>query len=197
MPVGADCFLREGRYQAYAYSGTESCPAVTYTSRLPQIMDRQLLPEIPDIRPEDTGAEDALLQAYFSGALRKYPAMFAVRDADAFSRRFEWYEAANYAENGVFAGLSPAYGDDAAEKCSRAEAVRAEQKAQQAAWRIYSGMYRDRCGTLPEFHLTQQEQTWQIPVLLYLSGGQSVQIPLMIAETLRRSTHIIIRRSHT
>ena len=186
LPVSPECFLQNGRYQVYADSIAQNGqPVLRFAANLPQIIDRRIISELP----EDTAADTGMLNAYFSYAVSKYPAMFAVQDAAAFSRGFERYDAENYAENGLFAGLSAVCGRDAAEKMRRLESVRAQKAVRLAAWQTYAEMYRDRYGTLPEFHLTQQDGSaaLQTPVLLYLPAGSEMHLPLKVTDVLRRS----------
>ena len=195
LPVSRSQFLRDGRYQAYADSIVQNGrPALFFPDCLPQIIDRQIFLEMLADLPEQARPETAAPDLYFRYAVKKYPAMFAVRRAEDVRSGYEQYAAENYAENGLFAGLSAAYGQHGAEKLRRREAAGAEKAVSLAAWQTFSEMYRDRYGTLPEFHLTQQAGTvmLQIPLLLYLPGGREAQIPLLIGEALRQSREPVV-----
>ncbi len=102
MPVSQECFIRNGRYQAYycydlkewrgtqgAYTSFDHCmfrtrdlmtahrmPALMYASHQPQIIDRRLFLEMLDFFPgiETTGVDE--WGSYFNYCIAKHPRMF-------------------------------------------------------------------------------------------------------------------------
>lgn len=178
-------------------------PVLQYSSHQPQIIDRKLylemLAQFPDIPMQ--GLDE--WSTYFNYAIAKYPAMFAaeryctacfpgaVSDWALYCEPkaliFENTYASLYAENGIFAGLSADYDAarfqaESAEKIRRWTAALACQQAERAALRTYTEMYRDRFGTLPEFHLTQRAQVPVLtaPAVLYLPAGGVIRLPLWV-----------------
>lgn len=190
-------------------------PTLQYSAHQPQIIDRklylELLAQYPDISVQ--GLDE--WSVYFNYAVAKYPAMFAaeryctvcfpgaVSDwtlwCEPKALMFENAYASQYEENGVFAGLSAQYdaarfAADSAEKIRRWTAALACQRTEAAAMQTYAEMYRDRFGTLPEFHLTLRDgvPVLTAPAVLYLPAGGVVRLPLWTDDALRETEGAVL-----
>lgn len=215
----------QGAYTSYDRSmfrtrdflAAHGLPTLQYSAHQPQIIDRKLYLELlaqhPDIIMQ--GLDE--WSVYFNYAIAKYPAMFAAERyctacfPGAVSDWTLWCEpkalvfenayALQYAENGIFAGLSETYNaerfaSESAEKIRRWTAALARQRTEAAAMRTYAEMYRDRFGTLPEFHLTQREgiPVLTAPAVLYLPAGGVVRLPLWVEDALRGAADDVVYR---
>ena len=229
MSVTQECFLKDGRYQAYYcydlcewrgtqddYSSFDRCmfrtraltekhrlPSLMYASHQPQIIDRRLFLEMLDAFPgiETTGTDE--WSTYFNYCIAKHPEQFSAERFLSVSWPgsisdwrllyqpgalvFENFYDALYEEGQIFAGLSRTYDaarfdQESTEKIRRWSAELERQEAAAAQNRIYTEMYRDSKGRLPEFQLTAEngKLIFSVPELLYLPAGAATRMPLMI-----------------